>query len=682
MDSRYTKSLSVILNVMGFIAREHLIYTGFLVLSLCSQNIWTGLLLSSAMVISYYAWESRDFIYRSYLTLGRDLGGLKLLLSVRYDLHRRFKQNQGVHRIFLDIVRKHPNKLAIQEVQTGREVTFKELNALGNKFAHHFQQLGYKKDDVVALFMENSIEFVACWIGLAKLGIVTAWVNSSLKKEQLAHCIHTSGTNAIVCSRSLAYVLKASNEEGYLKKEDLKFYVCDLGDKSECPVEISTGSFINLSQKLVNMEDKEPTTNEVIDFKSVLCFIYTSGTTGLPKAAFIKHFRYYSMAVGSAMSFGIYPKDKIYISMPLYHTAAGIIGIGQTVLRGSGAVIRQKFSASNFWKDCQKYDCTASQYIGEICRYLLAQPPVSEEKQHKLRLMYGNGLRAEIWQEFVNRFGVQIGEVYGSTEGTSNLVNTDGKVGACGFLPISPLTSRMHPVRLIKVDEATGEVIRQSNGLCIPCRPGETGAMVSTIRKSNPLLIFEGYLNKSETNKKVLHDVFQKGDSVFLSGDILHWDRLGYVYFRDRTGDTYRWKGENVSTTEVEKVFYSNPEIRQWIDDVTVYGIRVPHTEGRAGMAAVAKNKDSPDTDQDFVNRLAQHLCLCLMGPAIPLFIRLCDNVQKTGTYKLIKTDLQRLGLDVTADNDRLFIFDQATRSYQPLTKETRQQLDEGRLGL
>ena len=329
-----------------------------------------------------------------------------------------------------------------------------------------------------------------------------------------------------------------------------------------------------MSEAITGSEElkQEPQRDPEIDFKSILCFIYTSGTTGLPKAAVMKHFRYYSMVMGSATSFGIYPTDRIYISMPLYHTSAGIIGVGQMLLTGCSCAIRQKFSASNFWKDCVKYNCTASQYIGEICRYLLAQPRCEEETTHKMRLMYGNGLREEIWQNFVDRFRVRVGELYGSTEGTSNLVNIDGKVGACGFLPISPLTSKMHPVRLVKIDETSGEVIRRKDGLCIPCRPGETGAMVSTIRKNNPLLIFEGYLNEKETSKKVICDVFRQGDRAFLTGDILHWDRLGYVYFKDRTGDTFRWKGENVSTTEVEAVLMP----LKTVADVTVYGVQVP----------------------------------------------------------------------------------------------------------
>ncbi|CAD5224541.1 unnamed protein product [Bursaphelenchus xylophilus] len=621
-----------------------------------------------------------DFLHRSYITLDRDLSGLKLLLDVKSDLFRQSKRNRPLHEIFLDICRKHPQKSAIIEVNTERQVTFEELNLLANRYANYFQRLGYKKGDPIALFMENSIDFVAAWLGLSKIGVVTAWINSSLKSEQLAHCIQTSKTNAVICSKSLAKVLATAKSEGHLDPTiELNFYICDLGDKSPLDPKFAAPEYTHLTPLLEEQSIEEPAKVDGVDFQSVLCFIYTSGTTGMPKAAVMRGLRFYSMAVGAAKAFKVSPEDRIYISMPLYHTAAGILGMGQTILRGSTAVIRPKFSASNFWKDCIKHQCTASQYIGEICRYLLAQPPSPEEKLHKVKLMYGNGLRQEIWQDVVDRFGVRIGELYGSTEGTSNLVNIDGQVGSCGFLPISPITSRLHPVRLIKVDEATGEVIRGDDGLCIPCRPGETGAMVSTIRRGNPLLNFEGYLNQKETSKKVLSDVFRKGDQVFVSGDILHWDRLGYVYFRDRTGDTFRWKGENVSTTEVEKAFYGSLELRKCISDVTVYGVRAPRTEGRTGMAAIVKNQDSGISDEEMVEKIADHLKDRLVGPAIPTFLRLCSDVQKTGTFKLIKTHLQSLGLDAN-DNDRLFVLHQG--AYVPFDAEKRRQLDDGTLGL
>ncbi|KAH7729350.1 Protein ACS-22 a [Aphelenchoides avenae] len=618
---------------------------------------------------SAVAYRYGDFIYRSYLSLRRDLTGLFLLLAVKRDLNRRLKENRGIHEIFREVVVANAGKNAMTEIATGKEVTFAEFNARCNQYANYFKSNGFSSGDVVALIMENSIEFVAAWMGLAKIGVVTAWINTGLKNEQLAHCLRTSNCKAIISSEAMAAILKETHDGGFIGDHDIKYFA------SSASSELG-GLAVNLAPLLEATPTTEVPSPDSITFRSVLCFIYTSGTTGMPKAAVIKHFRFYSIVMGVAKCFGLHPEDRMYITMPLYHTSAGILGVGQTLLRGTSCVIRQKFSASNFWKDCVKYECTASQYIGEICRYLLAQEEVQEEKQHKVRLMVGNGLRAEIWQEFVDRFHVRIGEFYGSTEGTSNLVNIDGKVGSCGFLPISPLTKKLHPVRLLKVNEETGEVIRRRDGLCIPCEPGETGAMVSTIRKNNPLLVFEGYLNRNETNKKVIHNVFRQGDSVFLTGDILHMDRLGYVYFKDRTGDTFRWKGENVSTTEVESVLMPLKSVV----DLVVYGVKVPGVEGSAGMVAAVKQPET--TDEEFLELLTLHITRNLAPFAIPVFIRLCDVVDKTGTFKLIKTNLQRQGYRLSdASTDRLFMWDGKARRYQRLEESTVRQIDDGTLG-
>uniref|UniRef100_A0A913HVD4 Very long-chain fatty acid transport protein n=2 Tax=Strongyloides stercoralis TaxID=6248 RepID=A0A913HVD4_STRER len=632
-----------------------LILTAFLV-----TNISIKVLVYITLIL-YIAVVHGDFIYRSYLTLNRDLTGLWLLLSVRFDLNYHLQQNKGLHKIFSNVVKKNLNKIAIIDIGSDKKWTFKELNERSNLYANFFLSKGYVKGDVVAIFIENSGEFVAAWIGLAKIGVISAWINTNLKLEPLAHCINSSNCKSIITSKKLFPVLEESMNHKLLNNNiSTNIYVNGNVESKILPA-------TDISLVFNDFDVTEPETKQEIDFKSVLCFIYTSGTTGMPKAAVMKHYRYYSMVMGSKKSFRINDSDRIYISMPMYHTAAGIIGVGQVICMGNSCAIRERFSASNFWKDCVKYDCTASQYIGEICRYLLAQPKSEYESKHKMHLMYGNGLRCEIWEQFVNRFHVRIGELYGSTEGTTNLVNIDGHVGACGFLPISPLTSRMHPVRLIKVDETTLDVIRGKNGLCIPCKPGETGAMVSTIKQSNPLLIFEGYLNKSETNKKVLTNVFKKGDSVFLSGDILHWDRLGYVYFKDRTGDTFRWKSENVSTTEVEAVLHPQEDVA----DATVYGVLVPGTEGKAGMAAIVKKNASKLTDEEFIQQLSDRLSRTLASYAIPQFIRLCKSLDLTATYKLMKTNLQKMGYSLTSQpEDKVFIYNNREKKYIILTEE------------
>ncbi|KHJ99530.1 AMP-binding enzyme [Oesophagostomum dentatum] len=605
------------------------------------------------VLYSIYRVTQTEVFNRIRQTIRRDIKGLALLIRVKLDCRRRLNANRPIHEIFLERVREHPEKPACREIETGRQVTFDELNRLMNKYANYFDGLGYEKGDVVALFMENSIDFFALWLGLSKIGVVSAFINSHLKLEPLAYSITTANCK----------FLDEAVSQGVLKIDGKKVFVND---------GVSEGAK-SLSSEVKSVPDREPVPKNV-NFQDVLCYVYTSGTTGNPKPAVIKHFRYYWMAMGASRSFEITPDDVVYITMPMYHSAAGIMGIGSLIVCGATAVIRKKFSASNFWKDCVKYNCTASQYIGEICRYLLAQKPCEEEKKHRVRLMWGNGLRAEIWNEFVSRFNIKrIGELYGSTEGNSNIVNIDNHVGSCGFFPIYPYIGAFYPIRLLKVDDETGELVRDANGLCIPCRPGELGEMVGVIRNKDVLLKFEGYVNKGDTQKKIYRDVFEHGDQVFASGDILYWDKLGYLYFKDRRGDTFRWKGENVSTTEVEGIL--QPLMN--VVDATVYGVEVGKNEGRAGMAAVVL-ADGVNVEE-FLAETAKRLVANLAGYAIPVFIRLCKEVDRTGTFKLKKIDLQKQGFDLKlCKGDPVYYWNASVKGYSLLDAKMQNDIETG----
>ncbi|XP_045634538.1 long-chain fatty acid transport protein 1 isoform X2 [Ursus americanus] len=388
-----------------------------------------------------------------------------------------------------------------------------------------------------------------------------------------------------------------------------------------------------------------------------LFYIYTSGTTGLPKAAIVVHSRYYRIAAFSHHAYSMQVTDVLYDCLPLYHSAGNIMGVGQCLIYGLTVVLRKKFSASRFWDDCVKYNCTVVQYIGEICRYLLKQPVREAEGRHRVRLALGNGLRPAIWEEFTERFGVrQIGEFYGATECNCGIANMDGKVGSCGFN--SRILPHVYPIRLVKVNEDTMELLRDAQGLCIPCQAGEPGLLVGQINQQDPLRRFDGYISESATSKKIAHSVFRKGDSAYLSGDVLVMDELGYMYFRDRGGDTFRWRGENVSTTEVESVL--SRLLGQ--TDVAVYGVAVPGVEGKAGMAAIADphGQLSPDA-------LYQELQKVLAPYARPIFLRLLPQVDTTGTFKIQKTRLQHEGFDPRQTSDRLFFLDLKQGHYLPL---------------
>lgn len=408
------------------------------------------------------------------------------------------------------------------------------------------------------------------------------------------------------------------------------------------------------------------------EFNDRLFYIYTSGTTGMPKAAVVVHSRYYRIAAFGFHSFGLRPDDIIYNCLPLYHSAGNIMGLGQCLLFGLTVVIRRKFSASHFWDDCVKHNCTVIQYIGEICRYLLAQPVGKSEARHRVRVAIGNGLRPSVWEEFVKRFRIQrIGEFYGATECNCSLLNIDGKVGACGFN--SRILPNFYPIRLVRVQQDSKELLRDSQGLCIPCEPGEPGMLVGHINHTDPLRRFDGYADQDATKKKVARNVFKMGDSAYVSGDILVMDDYGYMYFMDRSGDTFRWRGENVSTTEVEGVLSK----LLGHTDVAVYGVSVPGVEGKAGMAAIAQEGNQLDLDAFLIG-----VQKALPSYAHPVFLRFVPSVDTTGTFKIQKTRLQKEGYKPQNSSEKIYFLNSRAGHYQPVTDELYDAINEGKVSL
>ncbi|XP_039099220.1 long-chain fatty acid transport protein 1 [Hyaena hyaena] len=582
-------------------------------------------------------------------TARRDLFGLSVLIRVRRELRRHQRARHTIPRIFQVVVRRHPDRLAL--VDAGSDVcwTFAQLDAYSNAVANLFLQLGFMPGDVVALFLEGRPEFVGLWLGLAKAGVEAALLNVNLRREPLAFCLGTSGAKALIFGGELAAAV--AEVSGQLGKSLLKFCSGELGPEGVLP----DTRLLDPLLKEASTEPPAQPPDKGMDDR--LFYIYTSGTTGLPKAAIVVHSRYYRIAAFGHHAYSMRVADVLYDCLPLYHTAGNIMGVGQCLIYGLTVVLRKKFSASRFWDDCVKYNCTVVQYIGEICRYLLKQPVREAEGQHRVRLAVGNGLRPAIWEEFTERFRVrQIGEFYGATECNCSIANMDGKVGSCGFN--SRVLPHVYPIQLVKVNEDTMEPLRDAQGLCIPCQAGEPGLLVGQINQQDPLRRFDGYISESATSKKIAHSVFRKGDSAYLSGDVLVMDELGYMYFRDRGGDTFRWRGENVSTAEVEGVL--SRLLGQ--TDVAVYGVAVPGIEGKAGMAAIADphGQLSP-------NVLYQELQKVLAPYARPIFLRLLPQVDTTGTFKIQKTRLQHEGFDPRQTSDRLFFLDLKQGHYLPL---------------
>ncbi|XP_033927799.1 long-chain fatty acid transport protein 1 isoform X1 [Melopsittacus undulatus] len=620
-----------------------------------------SLLAALGLCVCGGGWRLLRLLYR---TAPRDLFGLSVLVRVKYQLRKHQQARSTVPKMFQAVVLRHPDKVALIYEGTGEQWSFRRLEEYSNAVANCCSQQGFRGGDVIAIFMESRPEFVGLWLGMAKVGIEAALINFNLRLDSLVYCVRSSGARALVFGGELSSAISEVN--GMLGKNMAKF--CS-GDYNPALVPVGT---THLDPLLSAASKSAPAQIPGKGLDDRLFYIYTSGTTGMPKAAIVVHSRYYRIAAFGYYAYKMHPDDVLYNCLPLYHSAGNIMGIGQCLIHGLTVVIRKKFSASRFWDDCVKYKCTIIQYIGEICRYLLNQPVREAEAQHRVRLAVGNGLRPIIWEDFTRRFRIkQIGEFYGATECNCSIANLDGKVGACGFN--SRILPGIYPIRLVKVNEDTMELIRDSRGLCIPCRPGEPGLLVGQINQQDPLRRFDGYVSQSATSKKIASDVLRKGDQAYLSGDVLVMDELGYMYFRDRSGDTFRWRGENVSTTEVEGTL--SRILNQ--TDVAVYGVEVPGVEGKAGMAAIA----DPQA-QLSPSLLHQELQKVLPPYARPIFLRLLPQVDTTGTFKIQKTRLQEEGFDPHQTSDRLYFLDPKLGRYVPLDEGLYQRIRAGKAAL
>jgi fatty-acyl-CoA synthase len=363
--------------------------------------------------------------------------------------------------------------------------------------------------------------------------------------------------------------------------------------------------------------------------------------------------------------------DRMYDCLPLYHTAGGLLATGALLIRGGSVVIREKFSATEFWDDVVRWDCTCFQYIGELCRYLVNLPPHPQERAHRLRLACGNGLRGDVWRQFRDRFRIpQIIEFYAATEGNVSLFNFEGREGAVGRLPW--WAAARFPTKIVRLDGEQREPIRNERGFCIECAADEPGEVIGKVLKdaARPGQRFEGYANGTDTDKKLLHDAFVKGDVWFRTGDVMRKDKAGYFYFIDRIGDTFRWKGENVSTTEVEAAVTDFAGILE----ANVYGVALPGRDGRAGMAAVVAR------DNLNLTALREHLAQRLPDYARPLFLRIRQDSDVTTTFKQKKVDLVKQGFDPTLTVDPIYFSDPQRKAFERVDARLFSDINAGRV--
>lgn len=640
---------------------EHrLVFLGMAVVAVNYLLGWTETVPASTQIVlaalAVVATRHRRRLFVILRTLPRDLTFVHRYLCVKWAASRYRRNNDSVPVIFSRGARRHPDRVLLRF--NDEEWTYKDIDEYSNRVANAFLALGFQKGDTVALFMGNCPQYVCVWLGLSKIGVVIAFINSNLRSMPLVHSIKVAECRAAVFSPDLA--------DGMLEV---------LGD-FETPLRLfqlggAGGGVVEELQPLLDSAAASPPPCTPPGYRDKLLYIYTSGTTGLPKAAILPHSRYLFATLAAVHSLQLRQDDVIYNPLPLYHTTGGNVGVGCALVAGLTVVIRSKFSASAYFPDCAKYKCTVAQYIGEMCRYVLAVPARPSDREHRVRLMLGNGMRPAIWRTFVERFNIpNVVELYGATEGNANIVNLDNTVGAVGFLPQS-LPQSIYPVAIIKTNLETGEIIRNERGFCDRCGVDEPGMFIGMISNRDPTREFHGYLDKEASKKKVIEDVFVKGDKYFLTGDILVMDELGYMYFKDRTGETFRWKGENVATAEVEAAIGAVLGLR----DVAVYGVEVPNAEGRAGMAAFV----DPDNTVD-IEALAQGVDKMLPSYARPVFLRKVAVLEMTGTYKIKKYVLQKEAYDPIVVKDPLFI--RSGRTYVPFTAEEYQGLQSGHIRL
>ena len=536
----------------------------------------------------------------------------------------------------------------------GRTLSYAELEAMANRFAHWGRGLNLRPGQTVALFMPNRIEYFAVWYGLSKIGVITALINNQLAGPSLAHCLNLAAASHIIVDNDTSPAFEAVRPS--LDKAPQQWV---LGR--------TQADQRDLNQALKSCSQLPPDRAARGDLKArdTALLIFTSGTTGLPKAARVTHMRAQLYMRGFAAATGGKPTDRIYNTLPLYHATGGLCAMGAALLNGGSVVLRRKFSASHFWSEVIAEGCTMFVYIGELGRYLVNNPPEDDETRHKIRLAFGNGLRADIWPQFRQRFRIpQVLEFYGATEGNVSLFNFDGREGACGRAP-KYLRKRFN-VRVIQFDIEAEEPVRNAAGFCVEAGAGQVGECIGQIG-ADARTAYAGYVDKAASDKKILRDVFAKGDAWFATGDLMRMDGDGYVYFVDRIGDTFRWKGENVSTGEVAERLQAAPGVLE----ANVYGVSVPGADGRAGMAGLVVR---PDFD---IAAFGEHVKRELPPYAQPLFVRILPAIETTGTFKLRKVDLVADGYDIGRFKGIVYVQD-PKKGYVKVTKSVFEKIEGG----
>jgi len=532
----------------------------------------------------------------------------------------------------------------------GQEVNWSEFNALANQYAHYLKSQGVQRGDTVSVIMENRIEFLALLVGVNKIGVTAGLINTNLTGKPLVHCITVTHSKKCIFGSEVSGALNEVKDELGLTEGEDYFEMPDGG------LDTTTNWAKNLAEGAAAASPENPEETSLITLGEVALYIFTSGTTGLPKAAVLSNRRYLTSADMAAMAgFKCTEQDRMYICLPLYHGTGLMVGAGAAMVSGASMFIRRKFSASNFLPEVREHGCTLLVYIGELCRYLSNTEAQAGDHKNPLRSMMGNGMRPDVWLGFKKRFGIsRVAEFYGASEGNvafANLMNRDCTVG---------MTSA--EVALVEYDVDNDEIVRDAAGRCVLVKPGDPGLLLGKITEDT---VFEGYTDPEATEKKIVRSALENDDAWFNSGDLMRTVDVGFTLgyphyqFVDRVGDTFRWKSENVSTNEVGEIINGFDQIKF----CNVYGVEIPGTDGRAGMAAVTLQDGVSELD---VDAFSTFLRSELPAYAVPLFVRIQPDIDVTGTFKMVKGDLRKQAYDIRSFDDTVYALLPGSDRYAP----------------
>lgn len=548
------------------------------------------------------------------------------LLRGALGMTRTPKARETIGSVFQRLAERQPDRPFLRF--EGDTLSYGDANAQVNRYAAVLTAQGVRAGDVVGILMSNRPEALLLALATVKIGAAAGMLNHHQRGEVLEHSLGLLDSKVLVVD------------------EDCEDAVESLGASPQAETVLRIEELDTLATQA---DSANPAVTERLQASETAYYIFTSGTTGLPKASRMSHFRWLkSMSGLGSLGVRLRRDDTLYCCLPLYHNNALTVALSSVLGSGATLALGRKFSASGFWSDAKRNGATAFIYIGEICRYLLNQPKRPDDRDHGIRVMVGNGLRAEIWDEFTERFGIErVAEFYGASECNIAFINALNQPRTAGVCPL--------PYAVVDYDPETGRARRHDDGRLRRVRRGEIGLLLAKITARAP---FDGYTDPDATEAKLVRDAFSDGDQWFDTGDLVRAQGYMHVAFVDRLGDTFRWKGENVATTQVEGAVGAHHAI----SEAVVYGVEVPGTDGRAGMAAVTLR---PDKEFDGA-RLATELHRALPEYAVPLFVRVMDELEHTTTFKSRKVELRKQGY-TDLGPDELYVLAGRSEGYRPV---------------